>query len=69
MSRQLVSLRISTLDVLSEIPAVTAKRVGVLIQGFQQFEDLRKLLLIEFLVIGQIAQFDFLDTKLNQDFV
>ena len=52
-----------------EIAAVTAKRVGVLIQCFQQLEDLRKLLLIEFLVIGQIAQFDFLDAKLNQDFV
>ncbi len=43
--REFVGLRVSLLDVSGKIPAMTAQRICILIEGFEQLQDFGKLLL------------------------
>src|SRR2546425_6070942 len=69
VTRQVLRSYIAMLHEIPEVPAVTADSVGILVKGFEQFENFGELLLRQLLVVGKVSEPDFFSAQLNENLV
>ena len=62
-------IRVAPFQIFREIAAVPPQCVGIFVERFEQFQNLRELLLRELFTVRQVAQAHVLSAKLDENLV